>query len=68
MSFPDFPGVVTAASSMLEARKMAEEALAFNVEGLVQDGQAIPEPSSLKMVVRTRRSSATPVLIPLQHR
>jgi predicted RNase H-like HicB family nuclease len=68
VSFPDFPGVVTAACSMLEARKMAEEALAFHLEGLVQDGLAIPEPSSLETVMTNRHSSAIPVLIPLPHR
>jgi HicB_like antitoxin of bacterial toxin-antitoxin system len=30
---------------------MAEEALAFHIEGLVADGEAIPEPSSLEDVM-----------------
>jgi predicted RNase H-like HicB family nuclease len=37
VSFPDFPGVVTA--------------LAFHVEGLEADGEAIPEPSSLENIM-----------------
>ena len=51
VSFPDFPGVVTAGTSLDDARGMAEEALAFHVDGLVEDGEAIPEPSSLEEVM-----------------
>jgi predicted RNase H-like HicB family nuclease len=45
VSFPDLPGCVTAGATLDEARDMAEEALAFHIEGLEQDGEAIPEPS-----------------------
>jgi predicted RNase H-like HicB family nuclease len=51
VSFPDFPGVITAGRSLDEARAMAEEALAFHIEGLVTDGEAIPEPSNLEAVM-----------------
>ena len=51
VSFPDFRGVVTAGTTLDEARAMAEEALAFHVEGLVEDGDAIPEPTSLEDVM-----------------
>jgi predicted RNase H-like HicB family nuclease len=51
VSFPDFPGVATAGTSLDDARAMAEEALAFHIEGLVADGEAIPEPSSLEDVM-----------------
>ncbi|WP_079212733.1 type II toxin-antitoxin system HicB family antitoxin [Brucella pituitosa] len=51
VSFPDFPGVITAGRDLDEARQMAEEALAFHIEGLVEDGEAIPEPSSLEAVM-----------------
>jgi predicted RNase H-like HicB family nuclease len=51
VSFPDFPGVVTAAATLDEARVMAEEALAFHVEGLEAEGEAIPEPSSLENIM-----------------
>jgi predicted RNase H-like HicB family nuclease len=51
VSFPDFPGVVSAGTSLDEAQAMAEEALAFHIEGLVADGEAIPEPSSLEDVM-----------------
>lgn len=51
VSFPDFPGVVTAGTDLDDARAMAEEALALHVEGLVEDGEAIPEPSTLEAVM-----------------
>ena len=51
VSFPDFPGCVTAGSSLDEAKDMAREALAFHVEGMREDGEAIPEPSSLDTVM-----------------
>jgi predicted RNase H-like HicB family nuclease len=51
VSFPDFPGVVTAGKDLDEARAMAEDALAFHVAGLIEDGEAIPEPSSLEAVM-----------------
>ncbi len=51
VSFPDFPGVVTAGTDLDDARRMAEEALALHVEGLLEDGEAIPEPSSLDAVM-----------------
>jgi predicted RNase H-like HicB family nuclease len=51
VSFPDFPGVVTAGTTLDDARIMAEEALALHIEGLVEDGEAIPEPSGLEEIM-----------------
>jgi predicted RNase H-like HicB family nuclease len=51
VSFPDLPGVISAGSTLDEARKMASEALAFHLEGLSQDGEAVPEPSSLEEIM-----------------
>jgi len=51
VSFPDFPGLATAGKTLDDARSMAEEALAFHMEGLVADNEAIPEPSSLEEVM-----------------
>jgi len=47
VSFPDFPGCITAGSTLEEARRMAVEALAFHIEGMRQDGEQIPEASTL---------------------
>ena len=51
VSFPDLPGCVTAGSTLDEARAMAAEALALHLEGIVADGDAVPEASSLEDVM-----------------
>ena len=51
VSFPDFPGCISAGVTLDEARDMAAEALTFHIEGMVEDGDAIPEPSSLEQVM-----------------
>jgi predicted RNase H-like HicB family nuclease len=47
VSFPDFPGCVTAGKSLDEARRKAPEALAFHIAGMMEDGEKIPKPSKL---------------------
>jgi predicted RNase H-like HicB family nuclease len=47
VSFPDFPGCITAASNWDEARRMAVEALSLHIAGMQEDSEAIPRPSTL---------------------
>ena len=47
VSFPDFPGCVTAGKTLDEAARMAAEALEFHIQGMIEDGDAVPEPSKL---------------------
>ncbi|MBI2235014.1 MAG: type II toxin-antitoxin system HicB family antitoxin [Micavibrio aeruginosavorus] len=47
VSFPDFPGCITAGKTLEEAKTMAQEALQFHIEGMVSDGAEIPPPSFL---------------------
>ncbi len=47
VSFPDFPGCVTAASTLEEARRIAAVALSFHIAGMREDGEIVPEPSNL---------------------
>jgi predicted RNase H-like HicB family nuclease len=51
VEFPDFPGCVSAGESLEEARRMAEEALSFHVEGMLEDSAPLPEPSGLEAVM-----------------
>lgn len=51
VSFPDFPGCVSAGATLDEARAGAEEALALHIEGMIEDGEAIPDPTSLEDVM-----------------
>jgi predicted RNase H-like HicB family nuclease len=43
---PDLPGCIAAAETRSEVLRLIEEAIEFHVDGLRQDGQPIPEPSS----------------------
>lgn len=47
VSFPDFPGCITAGKTLEEARRMAVEALSLHIEGMMEDGEAIPKASIL---------------------
>lgn len=47
VSFPDFPGCITAGRTLEEAHRMAAEALALHIAGMVEDGDTIPSPSAL---------------------
>ena len=51
---PDLPGCVAVAETRDEVVRLIEEAIEFHVEGLRQDGQAIPEPSSSIEYVEVR--------------
>jgi predicted RNase H-like HicB family nuclease len=51
-SFPDFPGAVTAAATLEELRGQAEEVLALHIEGMIEDGEPVPNPASLDMVTQ----------------
>jgi predicted RNase H-like HicB family nuclease len=52
VSFPDFPGCVTAGRTLEEARELAVEALTLHVAGMIEDGDALPEPSTLDALAR----------------
>lgn len=54
VSFPDFPGCVTAGTTLDDARAMALEALSLHIEGMIEDGEAIPEPSPFETVMAER--------------
>jgi predicted RNase H-like HicB family nuclease len=47
VSFPDFPGCITAGRTLEEARRRAAEALSFHIAGMIEDGEKIPNPSTI---------------------
>jgi predicted RNase H-like HicB family nuclease len=53
-SFPDLPGCISAADSLEDLRPMIEESLSLHIEGLVEDGEALPEPSTLDAIVKSK--------------
>ena len=50
VSFPDFPGCITAGHTIEEAAKMAYDALPFHVRGMREDGEEIPSPSTFENI------------------
>jgi predicted RNase H-like HicB family nuclease len=46
VSFPDFPGCVTAGETLEEAQSLAVEALALHIQGMIADVEPIPSPST----------------------
>jgi predicted RNase H-like HicB family nuclease len=42
VDFPDFPGCVTAGTTLDEPLRMAQEALEFHIGGMVEDGEELP--------------------------
>ncbi len=49
--FPDFPGCITAGSTLDEAKDMAHDALSLHVKGMLEDEEIIPTPSKLEDIV-----------------
>lgn len=54
VSFPDFPGCITAGKTLEEARRLAVEALALHVDGMIEDGEPIPKTSTLDQLAGDR--------------
>ena len=50
ISFPDFPGCVSDGETVDDALRRGAEALSFHVEGLMADGEPIPQPRSLQEI------------------
>ena len=48
---PDLPGCVATASSREELLKEIREAIEFHIEGMLQDGEPVPEPQATVAVV-----------------
>lgn len=65
ISFPDFPGCVSAGATLDETLAMGREALAGHIAVLADDGEAIPEPSAMDAVMSDPdHRGGTPVLVP----
>ncbi|MBL7180842.1 MAG: type II toxin-antitoxin system HicB family antitoxin [Pseudomonadota bacterium] len=51
VSFPDFPGCITAGKNIDEAKDMAQEALTLHIQGMLEDGEQLPDPSRLEEIM-----------------
>jgi predicted RNase H-like HicB family nuclease len=67
VDFPDFPGCITAGSTLEETRQMASEALPFHIEGMLEEHLPIPGPSPLEVVMADPENAEAipfPVIVP----
>ena len=63
VSFPDFPGCVTAGRTLDEARRFADEALRLHIDGMLEDGEEIPKASSLDEIMADPQNRDAYVLL-----
>lgn len=52
VSFPDFPGCITAGTTLEDAKKAAIEALAGHISFMKEEGEEIPQPSSFEEIMK----------------
>jgi predicted RNase H-like HicB family nuclease len=67
VDFPDFPGCITAGSTLEETRVMAHEALEAHIECMVDLHQPLPQPSRLEEVMADPENAEAipfPVAVP----
>lgn len=70
ISFPDFPGCVSQGDTVEEAIHHGTAALAFHVEGMMENGETIPEPRAVQEIkadpsLAEWREGADVALVPL---
>jgi predicted RNase H-like HicB family nuclease len=68
ISFPDFPGCVTACETVEEAFSMAKEALAGHIKAMIENGLEIPPPPADPVAAvsrHTKRGDGAPILVPV---
>ncbi|HZF52438.1 MAG TPA: type II toxin-antitoxin system HicB family antitoxin [Polyangiaceae bacterium] len=65
VDFPDFPGCVSGGDTVDEALRCAAEALSLHVRGMVEDGERLPQPTPVDVVItRKEAKGAIPALLP----
>jgi predicted RNase H-like HicB family nuclease len=48
---PDLPGCVAAAASLTEAEKLIRETIELHLDGMREDGDAIPKPTTVAEMI-----------------
>ncbi|HVV69109.1 MAG TPA: type II toxin-antitoxin system HicB family antitoxin [Gammaproteobacteria bacterium] len=51
--FPDFPGCVFGGNTPASALENAREGIIFHIEGLLDAGETLPEPTSLEKIMQS---------------
>jgi predicted RNase H-like HicB family nuclease len=68
VTFPDLPGCVAVGPSAEDALRLAEDALTFHLEGLVEEGIAAPVPRALGDLMNGSRPPEGAILLLLTGR
>lgn len=64
VEFPDFPGCVSGGKTYDEASRQAAVALQLHVEGLIEDGEELPEPSTMDDIIASAEArGAIPIFV-----
>ena len=63
VSWPDFPGCTTVGDDIADAHAMAEEALQFHIEGMLEDGDPIPAPSPVAAVAAEAHADGAALML-----
>lgn len=58
ISFPDFPGAISTGGTLDEVLRKGAQALALHIEGMVEDGTALPR---LRSLAEIRRDEAADI-------
>ena len=66
VSFPDFPGCISAGLTLNEAATMAAEALGGHIDLMSDEGLAVPEPSTLDLIMEDPENrDGVPIMVPV---
>jgi predicted RNase H-like HicB family nuclease len=55
---PDLPGSVVTGKTEAEVLRLMREAIQLHLEDMIEDGEAIPRPSSISRTVKTKLAVA----------
>ena len=64
-SVPDLPGCIAVGETMEEVRELIAEAIEFHIEGLREDGEIVPPPTSILPVQSDPDVSSALVTVPV---
>ncbi len=71
VDFPDFPGCITSGDTVEEAQARAIEALDLHVDGMIEDGEPLPEATGLDAILEdpyNREGLLLAVQVPLANK
>ena len=63
ISFYDFPGCVSAGKTLEETIKNGKMALQMHIEGMIEDKEKIPKPSTLEKIIKENEYTETEIRV-----